>query len=197
MSLTELIIPCLFYFLSWKYDDTTICTATNARNFHVTLNSSPSISPPLSLALSLSFSSPKSPSLTWHFYLLKFSQSATPSLCSFHCCCRFQSKQYLDQTGAARSPVCKHKESFSRRGIVCKHRSWGFDCWDSLKTTLGGSHPKCKYSEYSILKPLLPRLERGSHTALHIMGDRKERRQAVRESVSDAFWISQVPCFGC
>lgn len=61
---------------------------------------------------------------------------------------------------------------------MCKHRSWGFDCWDSLKTTLGGSHPKYKYSEYSILKPLLPGLERGKAilTAPYV-GEKKEGRK--------------------
>lgn len=65
---------------------------------------------------------------------------------------------------------------------MCKHRNEVFDCWDSLKTTPGSSHPKYKYSEYSILKPLLPGLEGGKAIlVLHIWERRKEGRNKGRK----------------
>lgn len=142
MSLTELIIlafpspkpVCLFYFLSWKYDDTTICTVTNARGFPVTLNSILSLSPSL-VCLAL----PLHPSAAHHSLLSpEIPPKPSPSWCSCCCCCcgfRLKAVPWPDQ--AARCPKCKHEKGLSRRGIMCKHRSWGFDCWDSLKTTLG------------------------------------------------------------
>lgn len=69
---------------------------------------------------------------------------------------------------AASCPVCKHSESLGRREIVCKHRSWVFDCWGSLKTSLKSGHPKYKYGDYYILKPLLPLGAEKVTSVLHI-----------------------------
>lgn len=203
LSILPLPQTCPASCISRPGGDASICTATNTRNFPVTLDS------PLSVSLS-------SPSLTWHFCLLKFSQShlllcvpsitavesfhASHLLCSKKICpftqsviphfhpppelyvqnipC-FQSPELLKAVPwpnqAARCPVCKHKESLSRREIVCKHRSWVFDCWDSLKTAFRSSHPKRKCSEYSILKPLLPGLERGK--AIRVLHDMRKKRK--------------------
>lgn len=98
---------------------------------------------------------------------------------------------------AARRPVCKHSESLGRREIVCKHRSWVFDCWGSLKTSLKSSHPKYKYGDYYILKPLLPLGAEKVTSVLHIWGEiREEGNEAARKKRKlflPASWISQIP----